>query len=58
LLWSLAEDPSQSDPAADGWFALSEMRRFLRDVLRGAIRHMRAPEVVAAVKEVIASVVF
>jgi hypothetical protein len=34
---------------SDGWFALGEMRRLVLDVLRGAIRPLRAPELVVAV---------
>jgi hypothetical protein len=34
---------------SDGWFGLGEMRRLVLDVLRGAIRPLRAPELVVAV---------
>jgi hypothetical protein len=34
---------------SDGWFGLGEIRRLVLDVLRGAIRPLRTPELVAAV---------
>jgi hypothetical protein len=34
---------------SDGWFGLGEVRRLVLDVLRGAIRPLRAPELVVAV---------